>query len=66
MRALYCNGVNDLRVGTVKDPEIVNPSSPEHAVNNAGAGTRRLTKAELDQIDAAFPLGPRPRRLPVL
>src|SRR3954452_10417337 len=25
MRALYWNGVNDLRVGTVKDPEIVNP-----------------------------------------
>ncbi len=25
MRALYWNGVNDLRVGTVNDPEIVNP-----------------------------------------
>ena len=25
MRALYWNGVNDLRVGSVKDPEIVNP-----------------------------------------
>ena len=25
MRALYWNGVNDLRVGTVRDPEIVNP-----------------------------------------
>ena len=25
MRALYWNGVNDLRVGTVKDPEIVAP-----------------------------------------
>ena len=25
MRALYWNGVNDLRVGTVKDPEITNP-----------------------------------------
>ena len=25
MRALYWNGVNDLRVGTVKDPEILNP-----------------------------------------
>ena len=25
LRALYWNGVNDLRVGTVKDPEIVNP-----------------------------------------
>ena len=25
MRALYWNGVNDLRVGTMPDPEIVNP-----------------------------------------
>ena len=25
MRALYWNGVNDLRVGTVPDPEIINP-----------------------------------------
>ena len=25
MRALYWNGVNDLRVGTVRDPEITNP-----------------------------------------
>ena len=25
MRALYWNGVNDLRVGTVPDPTIVNP-----------------------------------------
>lgn len=25
MRALYWNGINDLRVGTVADPEIINP-----------------------------------------
>ena len=40
--------------------------SPEHAADNAGAGTLRLTDAELARIDAAFPLGPRPRRLPML
>lgn len=45
---------------------IPKASSPEHAADNAGAGALRLTEAELDRIDAAFPLGPRPRRLPML
>ena len=45
---------------------IPKASSPEHAVDNAGAGTLRLTEAELARIDAGFPLGPRPRRLPML
>ena len=45
---------------------IPKASSPEHAMDNAGAGTLRLTEAELARIDAAFPLGPRPRRLPML
>ncbi|WP_019200128.1 aldo/keto reductase [Afipia birgiae] len=45
---------------------IPKASSPEHAADNAGAGTLRLTDAELARIDAAFPLGPRPRRLPML
>jgi diketogulonate reductase-like aldo/keto reductase len=41
-------------------------SNPEHAAENAGAGDLRLTEVELAQIDAAFPLGPRPRELPTL
>ena len=45
---------------------IPKASSPEHAADNAGAGALRLTEAELARIDVAFPLGPRPRRLPML
>lgn len=45
---------------------IPKASSPEHATDNAGAGTLSLTDADLARLDAAFPLGPRPRRLPML
>lgn len=45
---------------------IPKASSPEHAADNAGAGALSLTEAELARIDAAFSLGPRPRRLPML
>jgi diketogulonate reductase-like aldo/keto reductase len=45
---------------------IPKASTPEHAAENAGAGDLQLTNAELARIDAAFPLGPRPRSLPVL
>jgi diketogulonate reductase-like aldo/keto reductase len=45
---------------------IPKASSPEHAADNASAGLLRLTEAEIVRIDAAFPLGPRPRRLPML
>jgi diketogulonate reductase-like aldo/keto reductase len=45
---------------------IPKASSPEHAADNAGAGALRLMEAELARIDAAFPLGPQPRRLPML
>jgi diketogulonate reductase-like aldo/keto reductase len=45
---------------------IPKASSPEHAADNAGAGALRLTQSELARIDLAFPLGPRPRRLPML
>jgi diketogulonate reductase-like aldo/keto reductase len=45
---------------------IPKASNPQHAAENAGAGVLRLTAAELARIDAAFPLGPRPRELPVL
>jgi diketogulonate reductase-like aldo/keto reductase len=45
---------------------IPKASSAEHAADNAGAGALILTEAERARIDAAFPLGPRPRRLPML
>jgi diketogulonate reductase-like aldo/keto reductase len=41
-------------------------SSPDHAAENAEAGDLRLTETELARIDQAFPLAPRPRRLPML
>ncbi|MBY0255735.1 MAG: aldo/keto reductase [Methylobacterium organophilum] len=45
---------------------IPKASSPEHATDNAGASALSLTDAELARLDAVFPLGPRPRRLPML
>ena len=45
---------------------IPKAASPEHAADNAGAGELTLTEAELARLDAAFPLGRRPRQLPVL
>jgi diketogulonate reductase-like aldo/keto reductase len=45
---------------------IPKASNPEHAAENAGAGALRLTDDEMARIDAAFPLGPRPRRLPMI
>ncbi|KQO99334.1 oxidoreductase [Methylobacterium sp. Leaf92] len=45
---------------------IPKASSPDHVADNANAGALRLTEAEFARIDAAFPLRPRPRRLPML
>jgi diketogulonate reductase-like aldo/keto reductase len=45
---------------------IPKASRLDHVAENAGAGDLRLTDAELAQIDRAFPLGPRPRELPML
>jgi diketogulonate reductase-like aldo/keto reductase len=45
---------------------IPKTAHPAHAAENAGAGTLRLTDAELQQIDRAFPLSPRSRALPML
>jgi diketogulonate reductase-like aldo/keto reductase len=45
---------------------IPKASNPRHAEENAGAGALHLSEAELAEIDAAFPLGPRPRSLPML
>jgi diketogulonate reductase-like aldo/keto reductase len=45
---------------------IPKASSAGHAAENAGAGELRLSAAEIDRIDAAFPRGPRGRSLPML
>ena len=45
---------------------IPKASNTEHVVENAGAGDLQLTESELARIDEAFPLGPRPRELPML
>jgi diketogulonate reductase-like aldo/keto reductase len=45
---------------------IPKASRPEHAVENAMAGDLQLTELELARIEEAFPLGRRPRELPVL
>ena len=53
----------------VRRPElftIPKASSPEHVAENARAGDIRLTEAEIEEIDRAFPLGRRPAELPTL
>jgi diketogulonate reductase-like aldo/keto reductase len=43
---------------------IPKASSAEHVVENAAAGELRLTDAECERLDAAFPRGRRPQELP--
>ncbi len=45
---------------------IPKASTPEHAAENAAAGSLRLTEEEIGRVDAAFPRGKKPRHLPVL
>ena len=45
---------------------IPKASSPNHAMENAGAGDLQLTDAELAWIDETFPRGSRPRELPTI
>lgn len=45
---------------------IPKASSPDHAAENAAAGDLHLSDEELARIEHAFPLGPRPRQLPML
>jgi diketogulonate reductase-like aldo/keto reductase len=45
---------------------IPKAGSVDHVEENAKAGEIRLTQAEVDLIDAAFPLGSRPVSLPML
>jgi len=45
---------------------IPKTSKPEHVVELARAGTIRLTREEIDMIDATFPLGPPKSKMPYL
>jgi diketogulonate reductase-like aldo/keto reductase len=45
---------------------IPKSAHPDRAAENAAAGDLRLTDEDLARIDAAFPVGPRPRQLPML
>ncbi|WP_291845701.1 aldo/keto reductase [Bradyrhizobium sp.] len=45
---------------------IPKAASAEHAVDNAGAGNLKLSDGEIAALDKAFPLGPKPRSLPML
>jgi diketogulonate reductase-like aldo/keto reductase len=45
---------------------IPKASKPEHAAENAGAASLRLSQDELARIERAFPRGPRPRSLPMI
>jgi diketogulonate reductase-like aldo/keto reductase len=45
---------------------IPKASTLPHTEDNAGAGELQLSAAEIAEIDAAFPLGPRPRVAPRL
>ena len=45
---------------------IPKASTPEHVAENAAAGNLRLAPDEVAAIAAAFPLGRRPRSLPML
>lgn len=45
---------------------IPKASSPEHAAENAAAGDLQLTKAEIAEIDKAFPRGSGSRGLPMI
>jgi diketogulonate reductase-like aldo/keto reductase len=45
---------------------IPKAARPDHAADNAAAGDLRLDETEIARIDAAFPLGPKPRSLPMI
>jgi diketogulonate reductase-like aldo/keto reductase len=45
---------------------IPKASTPEHAMENAGAGDLQLSEADVERIDKVFPRGRRPSKLPML
>jgi diketogulonate reductase-like aldo/keto reductase len=53
----------------LRDPQcfvIPKAAADRHVEDNAGALALRLTDAEIERIDAAFPRGAKPRRLPTI
>jgi len=53
----------------VRDPNVFAipmTTEPDHAKENAAAAELSLSDEEIARIDAAFPLGPKPRTLPML
>jgi len=57
-----------LRFLTRRTPLFTIPKAgqPDHAAENADAGALKLTASEIARIDAAFPVGPPRRELPVI
>ncbi len=52
-----------------RDPQLLaipKASNPEHAADNAAAGELVLGSDDIAALDKAFPLGTRPRSLPML
>jgi len=45
---------------------IPKAATPDHVVDNAAAGRLELSSTEVERINAAYPLGPRPRSLPMI
>ena len=45
---------------------IPKSTTPDHMRENAAAGDLELSESEMTQIDRAFPLGPKPRELPMI
>jgi diketogulonate reductase-like aldo/keto reductase len=45
---------------------IPKAASAEHAADNAAAGKLTLSDSEIEALDKTFPLGPKPRSLPML
>ena len=50
----------------LREIAIAKAAKPEHTAENAAAADLSLTAREIARIDAAFPLGRRPRTLPTL
>jgi diketogulonate reductase-like aldo/keto reductase len=57
-----------LRFLTRRPPLFTIPKAAQHghASENAGAGSLKLSREEVDRIDEAFPVGPLPAELPVI
>jgi diketogulonate reductase-like aldo/keto reductase len=65
---LHWRGAHPLRF-LLRHPEVFvipKASNVAHVEENAGAAALDLSEAELTRIDAAFPLGTPPRRLPMI